>query len=94
MSKTASWNGQILAKADTWQEVEGNIYFPPDSINWEFFTESTTTTKCPWKGLAHYYSLKVDGKENLDAAWTYHQPSEAASNIKDYVAFWNGVEIQ
>lgn len=89
----AIWNGQAVAESDKYELVEGNVYFPPDSIRREYFTTSSHTTRCAWKGQAHYYNVVVDGKENKDAAWYYPQPSEAAKNIKDHVAFWHGVEV-
>ena len=91
---TATWNGKVLAQSEKFETVEGNIYFPPESLRKEFFKESGTTTVCPWKGSAHYYSLNVDGKENPDAAWYYPDPTPAAANIKDHVAFWHGVKVE
>jgi uncharacterized protein (DUF427 family) len=90
----AVWNGAVLAESDQTVQVEGNDYFPPDSLNKEYFTESSTTSRCPWKGLAHYYDVVVDGKTNDDAAWYYPQPSDAAQEIRDHVAFWNGVQVE
>ena len=89
----ATWNGQVIAESDHVETVEGNAYFPPDSVRREFLTESTKTTTCPWKGKASYYSVVVDGKENRDAAWYYPEPKAAAENIKDHVAFWKGVKV-
>lgn len=89
----AIWNGQVLAESDKTIVIEGNHYFPPESITEEYFKTSDTHTTCPWKGLASYYSLDVDGKSNEDAAWYYPEVSELAKGIKGYVAFWNGVEI-
>ena len=74
--------------------VEGNQYFPPDSVDRQYFKESNTHTTCPWKGLASYYNVEVDGKVNKDAAWYYPEPKEAAKNIQDYVAFWRGVDVE
>lgn len=74
--------------------VEGNHYFPPDSLNRQYLKPSSTTTTCPWKGKASYYALHVDGKTNPDAAWYYPSPSKAASQIKDHVAFWRGVKVE
>ena len=74
--------------------MEGNHYFPGDSINKEYYKESETRTTCPWKGEANYYSLEVNGEENSDAAWYYPETSELAKNIKGYVAFWKGVKIE
>ncbi len=90
----AIWNNAVLAESDQTILVEGNHYFPPNSIHKEYFQESTTHTTCPWKGVASYYTVVVDGKENPDAAWTYLDPSDQARKIKDYVAFWKGVSIQ
>ncbi len=89
----AIWNNAVIAESDVFEIVEGNVYFPPDSINKEFFKETETHTTCGWKGLASYYAIVVDGKENKDAAWYYPDPKSKAENIKDYVAFWKGVEV-
>ena len=90
----AVWNGKVIADSDKCIEVEGNQYFPPDSIKKEFFKESDTHTDCPWKGTASYYDIVVDEKENKDAAWCYPDPKPEAANIKGYIAFWKGVEVQ
>ena len=89
----AIWNNKILAESDNTEIVEGNHYFPADSVNREYFKDSETRSTCPWKGEASYYNIEVDGKTNLDAAWYYPEPKPAANNIKNYVAFWNGVEV-
>ena len=89
----AVWNGEVIAESDDTVIVEGNHYFPPDSIKEEFFAGSDSNTRCHWKGLASYYDLEVEGKVNRDAAWYYPDPSAAASEIKDYVAFWRGVKV-
>ncbi len=89
----ATWNGAVLAESDNTVVVEGNHYFPPEAINKAYFQSSDNQTTCPWKGQASYYSVVVDGEENRDAAWYYPAPSDAASQIKDHVAFWKGVEI-
>ncbi|MEQ8713028.1 MAG: DUF427 domain-containing protein [Cyclobacteriaceae bacterium] len=89
----AIWNGQVLAESDDTVVVEGNHYFPPQSINRDLFEESGTHTVCPWKGTASYYTLDVEGQKNKDAAWYYPETSELAKNIKGYVAFWKGVEV-
>lgn len=91
---TATWNGTVLAKSDDTIIVEGNHYFPPDSIAREHFVDSDTHTTCPWKGEASYFTVEVDGERNPDAAWYYPDPKDAASQIKDYVAFWKGVTIE
>ena len=89
----AIWNGEILAESNDTVVVEGNHYFPPQSINKAFFKPSATHTVCPWKGKASYYTLDVKGDQNKDAAWYYPETSELAKNIKGYVAFWKGVEV-
>jgi uncharacterized protein (DUF427 family) len=90
----ATWNGAVLAESDATVIVEGNHYFPPDSLNREYFSDSDTHTVCPWKGTASYYSVTVDGQVNEDAAWVYPQPKEAASEIAGHVAFWRGVTVE
>jgi len=90
----AVWNGKVIAESDTYETVEGNVYFPESAVKREFLRSSSTTSTCPWKGLARYYSLMVDGQENQDAAWYYPDPKPAARNIKNYIAFWRGVEIE
>ncbi len=90
----ATWNGKILAESDRTIVVEGNHYFPPESVNRHYFQESNSHTTCYWKGLASYYDLAVDGKVNHNAAWYYPAPSEAARMIKGYIAFWKGVTVQ
>ena len=89
----AIWNGKEIAASDDCIVVEGNQYFPPGSINKEYFKESSNNSNCPWKGIASYYHVEVNGEVNQDAAWYYPEPSEAASSIKDYVAFWKGVDV-
>ena len=90
----ATWNGAVLAESDSCEVVEGNQYFPPESLNMDYFKPSNTTSTCGWKGLANYYTLEVEGQQNKDAAWYYAAPKEAASNIKGYVAFWRGVTVE
>lgn len=90
----AVWNGIVLAESDETIMVEGNHYFPPESINKEYFQESNHHTTCHWKGLASYYSIAVDGQTNNNAAWYYPQPNDAAKNITGYVAFWKGVQVE
>ncbi len=89
----ATWNGVVIAESDKTEVVEGNHYFPADSIDKSLFKESATHSVCPWKGTASYYTITVDGKENKDAAWYYPAPKDAAKQIKDHVAFWKGVEV-
>lgn len=74
--------------------VEGNHYFPPDSLKVECFEPSQTTTRCGWKGIANYYTIHVDGRKNVDAAWYYAEPKEKAASIRGFVAFWKGVAIE
>jgi uncharacterized protein (DUF427 family) len=89
----AIWQDVVLAHSDKTVVIEGNHYFPPESIKREFFRESPTHTTCPWKGVASYYNIEVNEKANQDAAWYYPEPKEAAKPIANYVAFWRGVEI-
>jgi uncharacterized protein (DUF427 family) len=90
----AIWNGVVLAESKHTEMVEGNHYFPADTINREYFKPSSHQTVCPWKGTASYYTLEVNGQKNENAAWYYPNPKEAASNIKDHVAFWRGVTVE
>ena len=90
----ALWQGQVLADSNEFEIVEGNVYFPPQTVDRRFFRDSATTTQCAWKGTAHYYTVAVNGVENKDAAWYYPHPSPAAAQIKDYVAFWRGVTVE
>ncbi|GAA3732417.1 uncharacterized protein (DUF427 family) [Spinactinospora alkalitolerans] len=90
----AVWNDTVLAGARHTATVEGNHYFPPDSLNRGCFTDSPTRTLCPWKGVARYYSLTVDGQTHPDAAWYYPRPTFLARRIKGHVAFWPGVRIE
>jgi len=89
----AIWNGKTIAESANTIEIEGNHYFPPDSINRAYLRVSKRTTTCPWKGVAHYFDVVVDEDQNRNAAWTYPEPKEKAAQIKDHVAFWKGVEI-
>ena len=89
----ATWNGTVIAHSDDTVVVEGNHYFPPESIREEYFEASDTTTVCGWKGTAQYYTLHVDGQTNVDAAWYYAEPKSEAANIAGHVAFWKGVEV-
>lgn len=90
----ATWNGVILAESDQTEVVEGNHYFPPEAVNMTYFKESNTHTTCPWKGVASYYTIEVDGQINRDAAWTYPTTKPAAKQIANYVAFWRGVRVE
>ncbi len=93
MRVQAIWKDTVLAESEETVVVEGNHYFPPEAINWEFFEENTRHTTCPWKGLASYYDVSVDGDVNKSAAWFYPEPSTAAAHIRNHVAFWNGVKV-
>jgi uncharacterized protein (DUF427 family) len=90
----AIWNGGVLAESDQTIIIEGNHYFPPESLNQAYFQTSRTHTTCPWKGQASYFTVEVDGQTNRDAAWVYPNPKDAAAEIKDYVAFWRGVRVE
>jgi uncharacterized protein (DUF427 family) len=89
----AIWNHLVIAESDHTIVIENNHYFPSESIKEAFFKPSKTHSMCPWKGEAFYYTLKVNGKENIDAAWYYPEVSELAKSIKGYIAFWKGVEV-
>ncbi len=90
----AIWNGTVLAESDRTEVVEGNHYFPAETINKDYFSQSSTHTTCPWKGVASYYDIQVDGQVNKDAAWYYPSAKEKAKNIEGYVAFWRGVAVE
>lgn len=90
----AIWNGEVIAESNDTVEVEGNHYFPATSVKMEFMRPSNTRSACPWKGEASYYSVEVGGETNVDAAWYYPEPNEAAKSIKERVAFWRGVEVK
>jgi len=90
----AVWNGTVIAESTRTEVVEGNHYFPADSIKKEYFQESNTHTTCPWKGIASYYNVAIDGQVNKDAAWYYPSAKEKAKNIEGYVAFWKGVKVE
>jgi uncharacterized protein (DUF427 family) len=89
----AIWKDQVIAESDRTVVVEGNHYFPKEAVKAEFLQDSPTHTTCPWKGVASYYSLRVDGETNRDAAWYYPQTKDAAKHIEGYVAFWKGVKV-
>jgi uncharacterized protein (DUF427 family) len=90
---TATWNGAVIAQSDETIIVEGNHYFPPESVDAARLRSSSKHTRCPWKGKADYYDVVVDGNVNTGAAWFYPSPKPAASDIKNYVAFWRGVSV-
>jgi uncharacterized protein (DUF427 family) len=90
----AIWNGTVLAEAPLTVRVEGNHYFPPDSVRRAYFVDSPTKSVCPWKGVTRYYTVVVDDEQNSNAAWYYPKPSPLARRIKDHVAFCNGVQVE
>ena len=89
----ASWNGTVIAESDQTVVVEGNHYFPAESVNWALLKESNKTTVCPWKGQARYWSVDATGPTGEDVAWSYPDPSAAARQITGHVAFWRGVHV-
>ena len=89
----AIWKGKVIAESDETIVVEGNHYFPADSVNSQYLKESDTHTTCSWKGEASYFHIEVEGELNKDAAWYYPEAKEAAKNIEGYIAFWHGVEV-
>jgi uncharacterized protein (DUF427 family) len=90
----AIWNNVVIAESDKTIVVEGNHYFPPEAVNKAYLRQTSTNTTCPWKGVASYYTLEVDGQENKDAAWYYPVPKDAAKQIAGHIAFWRGVKVQ
>ncbi|KAI5794498.1 hypothetical protein DFH27DRAFT_138774 [Peziza echinospora] len=95
MHATAEYNGKVIAEADHYEVVEGNVYFPPESLKKEYFKPTSTQTTCSWKGVAHYYTVEVNGMKDIDAAWYYPETKPAAEKIKGYVAFYkNKVNIK
>ena len=90
----AIWNDRVIAESDATVVVEGNHYFPPNSVRGEYLQESATTTHCGWKGDCNYYHLNVDGTVNKDAAWIYREPYPKAAKIKGHLAFWKGVVVR
>ena len=90
----AIWNNIVIAESDETIVIENNHYFPPSSINQVYLKTTDIQSTCPWKGQAHYLNLEIDGQVNPEAAWRYPNPSDAASQIKDYVAFGNGVQVE
>jgi uncharacterized protein (DUF427 family) len=90
----AVWNGKVIAESGRTEVVEGNHYFPIEDVQREFLEPSAHTSTCPWKGVAKYYTVAVDGERNRDAAWYYADPKPAAKNIAGRVAFWKGVKVE
>ena len=93
MAVEAIWNDEVIAHSERTVLVEGNHYFPREDVDVSLLAKSATTTQCPWKGTAHYYTLELDGERNKDAAWYYPDPKPEAETIRDRIAFWNGVEV-
>lgn len=89
----AIWNGKVIAESNKTINIEGNQYFPIESVKNEFLAKNETHTVCPWKGTASYYNVVVDGRTNTDAAWYYPSPSNLAEKIKDHIAFWHGIQV-
>ncbi len=94
MKVRATFKGQVIAESENTKQLEGNHYFPISDVNKEFLKDSNTHTNCPWKGVASYYTVAVEGGKGTDAAWYYPEPKDAAKAIKDHVAFWRGVEVE
>jgi len=90
----ATWNDAVVAESDKTVVIEGNHYFPSESVSKEYLQQTGTHSTCPWKGEASYYNLVVNGETNKDAAWYYPEPKDAAAEIKDHVAFWKGVKVE
>ena len=90
----ATWNGEIIADSKKCEKVEGNMYFPMEDVKSQYLKQSSTHTVCGWKGTASYFTLEVKGMTNVDAAWFYPEPKDAAKNIKNYIAFWKGVKVE
>ncbi|NUP36307.1 MAG: DUF427 domain-containing protein [Streptomyces sp.] len=90
----ATWNGRVIAESADIFSVDGYHYFPPDSVRRQYLVPSNTSSTCPWKGRASYFTLSVDGRENRDAAWCYAEPLPAAEGIRGYIAFWHGVRVK
>ncbi|HEY6817303.1 MAG TPA: DUF427 domain-containing protein [Croceibacterium sp.] len=93
MAVEAIWNEQVIAHSNSTVVVEGNHYFPRADVDTSLLAQSATTSECPWKGTAHYYTLELDGERNEDAAWYYPDPKQEAEIIRDRIAFWNGVKV-
>lgn len=89
----ATWQGVVIAQSDTYEIVDGNIYFPKSALDMQYFKSSDHHTTCGWKGVASYYHVEAGGKLNQNAAWFYPEPKSAAAQIKDHVAFWKGVDV-
>lgn len=90
----AVWNGAVLGEAAAYETVEGNVYFPPETVRQKHLRASSHTSVCPWKGVARYYDVVVGDRVNANAAWYYPDPKPAAAHIKDHIAFWKGVAVE
>jgi uncharacterized protein (DUF427 family) len=90
----AIWNNTVIAESQKTVKLEGNHYFPPETVNLDYFKPSSSKSTCPWKGEASYYTIEVDGQSNKDAAWYYTDPKSEAIEIKGHIAFWKGVRIE
>ncbi len=90
----AIWHNEVIAESENTIVVEGNHYFPPESVSKDYLEASKKHTSCPWKGEASYFNLDVNGNKNEGAAWYYPEPKEAANKIKNYIAFWKGVQVK
>ncbi len=90
----ATFNGKVLAESDETIYIEGNHYFPPDSVDERYLHRSAMRSACPWKGIASYYTIEVEGNRSRNAAWTYRHPFPWIRKIRDHVAFWDGVEVR
>ena len=93
MTMVARWNGETLARSDSTVVVENNHYFPPEDVNRGVMVPTETTSVCPWKGTASYFSINAGGSINEDAAWYYPEPKREAAGIRNHIAFWRGVEV-
>jgi uncharacterized protein (DUF427 family) len=90
----AIWKEKVIAESDNYKITEGNIYFPPESVKKEFLKDSNHHTTCPFKGIASYYDILIDGEVNKDAAWYYPKPKPGFEKIKNHIAFWKGVNVK
>lgn len=94
MTVRAVLEGTVLAEAEQVVTVEGNAYFPPSAVRWDHLIENTSTSRCPWKGKANYFDAAIGDRKYRSVGWTYHEPSQAAAEIADHLAFWGDVEIE
>ncbi len=94
MLMQAVFNEVVVAESDATLELEGHVYFPPESVRWQHVTPTRTRSLCLWKGVARYFTVSADGVQSRNAAWTYAHPSFLAPRIKHHLAFWNGVQVR